>query len=236
MAHRSQALADVGVQAGLGEGDGPVVDVAGRRFHLPAALAHDEIGGLVGVVVAEEILDEVATVTEAEDEVLVPVVGVELHQVPEDGPVTDAHQRLGDGVGVFAEPGAQAAAKNDYFHDRTAPEWCLECSGATGEARAAAGQYHTAAVPEAAWFTAGGVPPGAGSGLPGCRPLRAPPGRYVESAARGMRRIHWYAACSRPIIFCVSHSRAFRMDAPAQEPATRTRALIHLPSLTGHTA
>jgi hypothetical protein len=82
LAHGAEPLADVRMQPGFREGDGPVVDVAAGRLHDATALAHDEVGRLVRVVGAEEFLDQVAAVTEAEDEVLVAVVGIELHQVP----------------------------------------------------------------------------------------------------------------------------------------------------------
>ena len=45
-----------------------------------------------------------------------PVVGVVLHQVPDDRAVADRHHRLGDVLGVIAEAKALAAAEEDDFH------------------------------------------------------------------------------------------------------------------------
>jgi len=95
--HRQQALGDVGLQAGVGEGDPPVVDVAGDEFDLLAS-GHHEIVGEGFLVVEEVLLDEVGAVPQAEDEVLVAEVGVELHDVPEDGPVADGHHGLGNAL------------------------------------------------------------------------------------------------------------------------------------------
>ncbi len=46
-------------------------------------------------VVEEVVLDHIAAVAEAQDEVLVPEVRVVLHHVPEDRPIADGHHRLG---------------------------------------------------------------------------------------------------------------------------------------------
>ena len=51
---------------------------------------------------------DVGLVAEAEDEVLVPEVGVVLHQVPEDRPVADLDHRLGDLARVLAQARARA--------------------------------------------------------------------------------------------------------------------------------
>src|SRR5690606_23753818 len=46
------------------------------------------------------------------------VVGVPAHQVPQDGPVADVHQRLRDRVGMLAQARAEPAAKQHYFQVR----------------------------------------------------------------------------------------------------------------------
>src|SRR5205814_2568592 len=70
------------------------------------------------LVVAEEIaLDGGAAVAQAEDEVLVPVVGVVLHQVPEHRPGAHLDQRLRDRIGVAtAQAHSLATAEQDDFH------------------------------------------------------------------------------------------------------------------------
>src|SRR6185369_4800628 len=71
------------------------------------------------LVAEEELLDHVGLVAEAEDEVLVPEVGVVLHQVPEDRPVADLDHRLGDLAGVLTQARAQPAAEQDHLHVRS---------------------------------------------------------------------------------------------------------------------
>jgi len=79
-------------------------------------LAGIKVVGDALVVVEEVILDDVGLVAEAEDEVLVPVMGVELHQVPHDRPVADRHHGLGNVLAVIAEAKTLAAAEKNNFH------------------------------------------------------------------------------------------------------------------------
>ena len=93
------------------------------------------------VVVQEVLADHVAAVAEAQDEVLVAEVRVVAHQVPEDRPVADVHQRLRDGVRVLAQPRAEAAAEQHDLHVRTPPrDRCLR------SARRRSGAQHAPAV------------------------------------------------------------------------------------------
>ena len=48
----------------------------------------------------EIILDHIAFVAEAEDEILVPEMGIVFHQVPENRPRADLHHGLGNIVGI----------------------------------------------------------------------------------------------------------------------------------------
>ena len=116
VAHLAEALADAGVAARVGEGDLPVLDVAAKELDLLAALGEDEVVGDGLVVVLEVALDGAGAVPEAEDEVLVPVVGVVPHQVPEDRTRSDFHQGLRDVLRVVAKPHAEPAAKKHHLH------------------------------------------------------------------------------------------------------------------------
>ena len=84
-------------------------------MHVPPAAAEDEVVAEGFLVVEEVPLDGVGAVAEAEDEVLVPVVGVVLHQVPDDRAVADGHHGLGDVFRVVAEAQALAAAEETTF-------------------------------------------------------------------------------------------------------------------------
>ena len=58
-----------------------------------------------GFVVQEVILDHVAAIAEAEDELAHSVVGVHLHDVPQDGAAADLDHRFGAEFGLFPETG-----------------------------------------------------------------------------------------------------------------------------------
>src|SRR5579859_6642480 len=111
-----EALADVGVNAGVGERDAPVVNVAVEELHVFAA-GDDKIVGGALVVVQEVVLDRFGFVAEAKNKVFVPVVSVILHHMPENRPVADVHHGLRN---IFLVANAQphsAAKKNDFHRD-----------------------------------------------------------------------------------------------------------------------
>ncbi len=102
----SQAATGLGFEAGVGEGDGKILFVVSAheldlRF---AAKANLEVT-IHGFVVQEVILDHVAAVSEAENELAHTVMGIHLHDVPEDGTAPDLHHRLGTEFGFFPETG-----------------------------------------------------------------------------------------------------------------------------------
>src|SRR5438552_48163 len=67
------------------------------------------------VVLQEIVLDNVATITKAKDKVLMAVVGVVLHHVPNDGTIPNVYHRLRQVLAV-SDPQSQATAKKNYFH------------------------------------------------------------------------------------------------------------------------
>src|SRR5207253_8090040 len=111
-----------GVEPGFGQGDVPVLGVAGAadgRLRR-ATQAQAEVGA--GEVVIEEVaLDDPALVTQAEDEVGETVLGEALHDVPQDRPAADGDHRLGDVIRHVADAGALAAAQDGHLHASPPP-------------------------------------------------------------------------------------------------------------------
>ena len=70
----------------------------------------------VPVVVSEIFFDNFASITETENEVLVPVVGIILHDVPKNRATADRDHRLRTEFGFFTQTCPEAAAQNNYFH------------------------------------------------------------------------------------------------------------------------
>src|SRR5262245_55844966 len=81
---RLKPLSDIGRGAGVGESDVPIVDIAVEKLKVLAAFPQDKIVGKTFIVVQKIILDEICGVTKAENKVFVSVMGVVLHDVPED--------------------------------------------------------------------------------------------------------------------------------------------------------
>src|ERR1035437_9347844 len=67
-------------------------------------------------VVQEELLDDPAFVTEAQDKLVNPCGGKALHDVPYDRAIADRKHRLRNGFTGVPNSGALASAKDDCFH------------------------------------------------------------------------------------------------------------------------
>ena len=68
------------------------------------------------LVVEEVILDHIALVPQAEDEVGLLVMGINLHDVPKDWPAPDLNHWLGAEFSLLTQAGASPTAKNHDFH------------------------------------------------------------------------------------------------------------------------
>jgi hypothetical protein len=83
------------------------------------AFFKDEVAFVSVFVIDEEILYFLALVTEAEYEVPEAVMGVALHDMPEDGHSADFDQRLWDLFRLLPEPGPLPSAEYDHLRIRT---------------------------------------------------------------------------------------------------------------------
>jgi hypothetical protein len=90
----AEAAAGAGVVAGVDEGDAPGLGDGVVDGHLVVRHVEGDVGG-VQEVVGEVLLDDVALVAAADDEVVDAVLGVELEDVPEDGAAADLDHGLG---------------------------------------------------------------------------------------------------------------------------------------------
>jgi hypothetical protein len=113
VAHAPEAAAGGRQEAGLGTGHLPIlVGVVAVEGGLVLAVHLErEVRDLLAVA-QEELLDQPALVAQAEDELAEPVVGVDLHDVPQDRLLADLHERLGHPLGLLAQACAHAAAQD----------------------------------------------------------------------------------------------------------------------------
>ena len=81
---REEPIADRRLDPGVEEGDRPVVHVAAEQLDVSLPVREHEVVRERLVVVEEVLLDSLAAVAEAEDELRVPPRRVPLHDVPED--------------------------------------------------------------------------------------------------------------------------------------------------------
>lgn len=114
--HPLDARAFFRVFPGVAQGDAPVH--AGRGL-VDIRGAGAEVDGEVRVadlVVMEVLLDHIAAVAEGQDEVLVSVAGVALHDMPHDRQTAHFDHGFGLELGFLAQACALAAAEYDDLH------------------------------------------------------------------------------------------------------------------------
>jgi len=101
-----QAATSHSFEAGVGKGDRKILFVvSAHELDVRFAAQADLEVTIHGFVVQEVILDHVAAIAEAENELAHPVVCVHLHDVPQNGTAPNLHHRFGSEFGFFAETG-----------------------------------------------------------------------------------------------------------------------------------
>jgi hypothetical protein len=70
-------------------------------------------------VILKVLLDDVAFVTETDDELIDPVVGIDLHDMPDDRHAADLDHRFWLGVCFLGESRSEAPRKKNCFHHVT---------------------------------------------------------------------------------------------------------------------
>ena len=98
------------------EGNRPVLNVAPHQLELLPASGQDEVVREALAVIEKVILDHVAAVSEAQDEVLMTEVGVVLHHMPQNRPVADGDHGLGHVVTGLTDPHTETATKKHDLH------------------------------------------------------------------------------------------------------------------------
>src|SRR5260370_37388429 len=95
--------------------------------HLIGVHVEGHIGGMEEVV-GEVLLDDVALVSAADDEVIDAVLGINLQNVPQNGPAANLDHRLGTNYRFFRETRAEAASEDYSFHGLDGLlRWLLHC-------------------------------------------------------------------------------------------------------------
>jgi hypothetical protein len=70
----------------------------------------------VHIIVVKIIFDVVGFVPATDDELVKPIMRVNLHDVPEYGSAADFHHRLRAEFRFLGQPGPITSGKNNYFH------------------------------------------------------------------------------------------------------------------------
>src|SRR5580704_4653013 len=113
--HLLQALTDVGTDPRIREGDIPILNITVKQLDILGPGGQDEVVGGTLIVVQKIVFDRFRTMPQAQDKVLVPVVGIVLHYMPEDGAIADLYHRFGD-VFRVTNPQSKPTAKENDFH------------------------------------------------------------------------------------------------------------------------
>ena len=111
-----QATAGHRLFARVNEGNAPRLGMLFVDLHAVGAQIEGHVGQ-VQEVVGEVLLDHIALVATADDEVVDAVGRIELHDVPEDRFAADLDHGLGLEVGFFRDTGAETTREDDGFHN-----------------------------------------------------------------------------------------------------------------------
>ena len=98
----------------------PVLLRIAKRLNVAAEARHDTVRIDVRLIVEKELLDDVGLVAEAQDEILVPVLAVIAHEMPEDRLAADRDHGLRNVFGVVADPRPESSAEQDCLHEQIA--------------------------------------------------------------------------------------------------------------------
>src|SRR5262245_1932623 len=92
------------------------MDIASCEFNAFAAFGHDKVIRKAFVVVQKILLDQVTSISEAKDELLMSKMSKVLHHMPEYWAVPDRHHRLWDVLSVVAQSQTQAPTEQHHLH------------------------------------------------------------------------------------------------------------------------
>jgi len=113
-----QASSRAGRVAGIDQSDAPGLSDGLMHCHLVAVHVEGHIGGMQEIV-GKILLDDVALVAAADDEVVDAVLGIDLQDVPKNGPPANLDHRLGPDNRLFGKARAKAAREYYGFHSKT---------------------------------------------------------------------------------------------------------------------
>lgn len=107
------ARARHGQFAGVGKRDGPVLVMVDGVHGEVIGLELDREVGVHGGVVQKIGFDDFRLIAAAQNELLESMVGIGLHDMPEDRSVSDGNHGLGSEFSFFSETGSHAAAQDE---------------------------------------------------------------------------------------------------------------------------
>ena len=121
VANAPETAAGHRMHAGIDHGHAPVRPFAAVIIDAVGA----EVDGNVAVVenkVYEIFLDHIALVAGADDEIIEAVMGIDIHDVPEDRHAADFDQRLRPYAGLLGKARSETTGENYNFHPKRTPE------------------------------------------------------------------------------------------------------------------
>ena len=114
-----EPFADRRVEPGVGERDAPFVEVARQEleFGVVRVALQDEVVEQGAIVRKEVLLDDLALVTETENELVVAPHRVVAHDVPQDRPAADLDHRLRNALGLLTHADAVPPTEDHDLHE-----------------------------------------------------------------------------------------------------------------------
>ena len=74
---------------------------------------------LIEIIVGEKTLDDIALISQTHNKIVESVMGIFLHDMPQNRLSANFDHRLGFQMRFFADPRSESPCKNHYFHSLT---------------------------------------------------------------------------------------------------------------------
>src|SRR5579859_243406 len=113
---RFEALPHVGRDAGVGEGDAPVMNIPIYQVDILSASGEDKIVGDIFIIFHEVVFDGIRAMAKTKDKVFVTVVRVVFHDVPQNRTIPNGGHRFRNVFRIVSQTQTKSTTKENDFH------------------------------------------------------------------------------------------------------------------------
>src|SRR5579863_769375 len=114
---RKQARSDISPDSGVDERNPPFGRLVADKLNFGAVFRNHAIAAFRDLVIQEVILDNVSLVSKTQDKIMMAILAIILHDMPQDRIITDRNHWFRNALRIIANSRAQSATKQNNLHD-----------------------------------------------------------------------------------------------------------------------